>query len=207
MFGNSPETPQNEKTSFHPSNPYGIAKLYAHWVTVNYRKQYGLFACSGICFNHESPRRGLEFVSRKITYGAARIKMGRQQVISLGNLDAKRDWGYARDYVEAMWLILQQESPEDYVIATGQSHTVRELCSIAFSHIGLDYRDHVIVDQALLRPIDTSSLVGDSGKARDKIRWSPKVGFEELVKMMVDADLDKATADGKTAPSRFLAMN
>jgi GDPmannose 4,6-dehydratase len=195
MFGNPKRIPQNEETPFEPISPYGISKLFAHWATLDYRKQYGIFACSGICFNHESPRRGFEFVSRKITYGAARIKMGFQKELRLGNLDAKRDWGYAGDYVEAMWGMLQQREPGDYVIATGEVHTVRELCSVAFSHLGLDYREYVTVDEKLFRPTEVEILVGDSSKARNQLGWKPKVHFEELVKMMAESDLHKLKSE------------
>jgi len=195
MFGNPKRIPQNEETPFEPISPYGISKLFAHWATLDYRKQYGIFGCSGICFNHESPRRGFEFVSRKITYGAARIKMGFQKELRLGNLEAKRDWGYAGDYVEAMWKMLQQGEPSDYVIATGEVHTVRELCSVAFSHLDLDYREYVTVDEKLFRPTEVEILVGDSSKARDRLGWKPKVLFAELVKMMVESDLQKLKSD------------
>jgi GDPmannose 4,6-dehydratase len=195
MFGNPKRIPQNEETPFEPISPYGISKLFAHWATLDYRKQYGIFGCSGICFNHESPRRGFEFVSRKITYGAARIKMGFQKELKLGNLEAKRDWGYAGDYVEAMWEMVQQREPGDYVIATGEVHTVRELCSVAFSHLGLDYREYVTVDEKLFRPTEVEILVGDSSKARNKLGWKPKVRFEDLVKMMAEADLQKLRSD------------
>ncbi len=190
MFGEATEVPQNEKTPFHPRSPYGVAKVYGHWITVNYRESYGMFACSGILFNHESPRRGLEFVTRKVTHAVARIKYGLQKELRLGNLEARRDWGYAKDYVEAMWLMLQQDEPDDYVIATGQTHSVRELCELAFSYVGLDYRDYVVVDPSLFRPADVSLLVGDASKARRRLGWEPKVHFEELIRMMVDADLE-----------------
>jgi GDPmannose 4,6-dehydratase len=168
-----------------------VAKAYAHYLTVNYRESYGLYAASGICFNHESPRRGLEFVTRKVTDGVARIKLGLSQELRLGNLDAQRDWGFAGDYVRAMWLILQQDEPRDYIIATGTAHSVRELCEAAFSHVGLDYRDHVVVDEALFRPAEVDHLLGDASRARSELGWEPQVGFEELVAMMVDADLDR----------------
>jgi GDPmannose 4,6-dehydratase len=197
MFGNPQEVPQNEETPFHPTSPYGIAKLYAHWLTVSYRKHYGVFTCSGICFNHESPRRGFEFVSRKITCGAAGIKLGLRKELKLGNLEAKRDWGYAGDYVKGMWLMLQQDKAEDYVIATGEPRTVREFCSIAFSLLDLDYTDYVVVDERLLRPTDINSLVGDSMKARKNLGWEPTISFKELVKMMVDSDIRTLTSDGK----------
>jgi GDPmannose 4,6-dehydratase len=197
MFGNPHEVPQNEETPFHPTSPYGIAKSYAHWLTVSYRTHYGSFACSGICFNHESPRRGFEFVSRKITYGAARIKLRFQKELRLGNLEAKRDWGYTGDYVKGMWLMLQQDKAEDYVIATGEAHTVREFCSIAFSYLDLDYKDYVVMDERLLRPTDINSLVGDSFKARETLGWEPTIHFEELIKMMVDSDIERLRSDGE----------
>jgi GDPmannose 4,6-dehydratase len=189
MFGMVRESPQNEKTPFYPRSPYGVAKLYGHWITVNYRESYGLFTCSGILFNHESPRRGLEFVTRKASYGAARIKLGRQSKLKMGNLDAERDWGFAGDYVEAMWQMLQQEKPQDYVVATGIAHSVRQLLEIAFAHLGMDYRDSVETDPAFLRPAEVYHLLGDSSKARQELGWKPKVSFEGLVKMMVDEDL------------------
>ncbi|MCS6816479.1 MAG: GDP-mannose 4,6-dehydratase [Blastocatellia bacterium] len=189
MFGEAREVPQNEQTPFHPRSPYGVAKLYGHWITINYRESYGMFACSGILFNHESPRRGLEFVTRKVTHAVARIKHGLQKELRLGNLEARRDWGYAKDYVEAMWLMLQQDEPDDYVIATGETHSVRELCELAFGFVGLDYRDYVVVDPSLFRPADVNLLVGDASKARRRLGWEPKVRFEELIKMMVEADL------------------
>ncbi len=191
MFGKVKETPQNERTPFYPRSPYGISKVYGHWITVNYRESYDLFAVSGICFNHESPRRGKEFVTRKVTDGVARIKKGLQEKLLLGNLDVSRDWGYAGDYVEAMWLMLQREKPDDFVIATGKCWTVRELVELAFVHAGLDWRDHVVVDQKLLRPADIDQLVGDASKARKTLGWRPKVSFPELIKMMVDADTKK----------------
>jgi len=189
MFGMVEHSPQTEATRFYPRSPYGVAKLYGHWITVNYRESYNMFACSGILFNHESPRRGLEFVSRKVTYGVARIKFGQQKKLMMGNLDAERDWGYAGDYVRAMWLMLQQERPDDYVVATGETHTVRRLLEIAFSHVGLDYRDHVEIDPSLLRPAEVHHLKGDYSKARAKLDWTPSVSFEQLVKMMVESDL------------------
>ncbi len=172
-----------------PRSPYGVAKVYGHWITVNYRESYGLHASSGILFNHESPRRGLEFVTRKVTFSAAAIKLGLQKTVSLGNLDAQRDWGFAADYVRAMWLMLQQDEPGDYVVATGETHSVRELCQIAFDHVGLNWEDHVVVDEQFFRPAEVDLLIGDPSKARDKLGWKPEVGFEELVRMMVDADL------------------
>jgi GDPmannose 4,6-dehydratase len=195
MFGMVRESPQNENTAFYPRSPYGVAKLYGHWITVNYRESYGLFTCSGILFNHESPRRGLEFVTRKASYGAARIKLGRQTKLKMGNLDAERDWGFAGDYVEAMWQMLQQEKPKDYVVASGVAHSVRQLLEIAFGHLGMDYRDYVEVDPALLRPAEVHHLLGDSTKARQELGWKPKVSFEGVVKMMVDEDLARLEAE------------
>lgn len=191
MFGKVKETPQNERTQFYPRSPYAISKVYGHCITVNYRESYDLFAVSGICFNHESPRRGKEFVTRKVTDGVARIKKGLQEKLLLGNLDSSRDWGFAGDYVEAMWLMLQREKPDDFVIATGKCWTVRELVELAFVHAGLDWRDHVVVDQKLLRPADIDQLVGDASKARKTLGWRPKVSFPELIKMMMDADTKK----------------
>ena len=190
MFGKVREVPQTERTPFHPRSPYGVAKVYGHWITINYRESYGMFNCSGILFNHESPRRGLEFVTRKVSFGAAKIKLGLADELRLGNLEAKRDWGFAGDYVESMWLMLQQDHPDDYVVATGETHSVREFCEIAFAHIGLDYRDHVKVDERFIRPAEVDLLVGDATKAREVLGWQPKVSFEQLVKMMVAADLD-----------------
>ncbi|NPA91489.1 MAG: GDP-mannose 4,6-dehydratase [Chloroflexi bacterium] len=190
MFGKVREVPQNENTPFYPRSPYGVAKVYGHWITVNYRESYGLFAVSGILFNHESPRRGLEFVTHKVTHGAAKIKLGLAKELRLGNLEARRDWGYAPDYVRAMWLMLQQEEPEDYVIATGETHSVRELCEIAFGYLGLDYRDFVVQDPRFYRPAEVDLLVGDASKARRRLGWEPTVSFEELVKLMVDADME-----------------
>jgi GDPmannose 4,6-dehydratase len=191
MFGKVDQVPQDESTPFYPRSPYGVAKAYGHHITVNYRESYGLHAVSGILFNHESPRRGLEFVSRKITNGVARIKLGLQERLGLGSLDAKRDWGYAGDYVQAMWLMLQQDETEDFVIATGETHSVRDLCAIAFSRVGLDWRNYVYTDPAFVRPAEIDLLVGNSAKARSKLGWTPKVGFTELVEMMVDADLKR----------------
>ena len=191
MFGKVQEIPQTEKTPFHPLSPYAAAKLYAHWITVNYREAYNMFACGGILFNHESPLRGLEFVTRKITNAAARIKLNMQNRLSLGNLDAKRDWGFAPDYVKAMWLMLQQKKPDDYVIATGETHTVREFVQYAFEELNLNYKDYVRTDPKFFRPADVNLLLGDPTKARKKIKWAPKVGFRELVKIMVNADLDR----------------
>jgi len=189
MFGKVRRVPQNEDTPFYPRSPYGVAKVYGHWITVNYRESYDLFACSGILFNHESPRRGLEFVTRKVARGAARIKLGLAQELAMGNLEAQRDWGFAGDYVRAMWLMLQQEQPEDYVVATGKTHSVRQLLEVAFRLVDLDYQEHVRVDHQFIRPADVDRLVGDASKAREKLGWKPEVGFEKLVEMMVDADM------------------
>ncbi len=189
MFGKAEEVPQTEITRFHPRSPYGISKVAGFDLTRNYREAYGLYAASGILFNHESPRRGFEFVTRKITSHVARIKLGQIGHLSLGNLDAKRDWGHAREYVKAMWIMLQQDAPDDYVIATGKTHSVREFCEIAFSHVGLDYREHVQIDPRFLRPAEVDLLIGDCTKAKDKLNWTYDIGFEDLVKEMVDADL------------------
>ena len=189
MFGKVTEVPQTEATPFYPRSPYGVAKVYGHWITVNYRESYNLHASSGILFNHESPRRGLEFVTRKISYGAASIKLGLEEKLSLGNLDAKRDWGFAGDYVEAMWMMLQQEQPDDYVICSGMTHSVREFCELAFSHLGLNYEDHVVVDEQFFRPAEVDLLVGDYGKAKRVLAWEPSTSFKDLVTMMVEADL------------------
>ena len=191
LFGKAQETPQNEQTAFYPRSPYGVSKLYAHWITINYRESYDLFACTGILFNHESPRRGREFVTRKITHGVARIKCGLDQELPLGNLDSRRDWGYAGDFVRAMWMMLQQDAPDDYVIATGTSSTIREFCEVAFAHAGLDWRQHVVVDERFLRPAEVHTLLGDATKAREKLGWEPEVGFEEMVQQMVDWDLEQ----------------
>ena len=188
MFGKVLEVPQTEATPFYPRSPYGVAKVYGHFITVNYRESYGLHASSGILFNHESPRRGLEFVTRKITWHAAAIKLGLRNELSLGNLEAKRDWGFAGDYVKAMWLMLAQDEPEDYVIATGETHSVRECLEVAFDQAGLSIDDHVRLDSSLIRPAEVEHLIGDSGKARKRLGWEPAVGFEELIRMMVDAD-------------------
>jgi GDPmannose 4,6-dehydratase len=190
MFGMVREVPQNERTPFYPRSPYGVAKVYGHFITVNYRESYDLFACSGILFNHEGPRRGLEFVTRKVTHGAAAIKLGLQEEVALGNLDAERDWGYAGDYVEAMWLMLQQDEPEDFVIATGEAHSVRELVEIAFDQVELDSAEHVRTDPKFLRPAEVEHLVGDYSKARDKLGWEPRTSFDTLVRLMVEADLE-----------------
>jgi len=189
MFGKVAESPQHELTRLHPRSPYGVAKVYGHWIAVNYRESYGVYAVSGILFNHESPRRGLEFVSRKITDGVARIKHGVATTVALGNLDARRDWGFAGDYVRAMWLMLQQDQPEDYVIATGESHSVRELAELAFKAAGLDHQGHLVIDSALVRPAEVDLLVGDASKARQQLGWKPTVDLEGLVQMMVDADI------------------
>ena len=189
MFGKVAEVPQTEATPFYPRSPYGVAKVYGHWITVNYRESYNLHASSGILFNHESPRRGLEFVTRKISYGAASIKLGLEEKLSLGNLDAKRDWGFAGDYVEAMWMMLQQEKPDDYVICSGMTHSVREFCDLAFSHLGLNYEDHVVVDEQFFRPAEVDLLVGDYRKAKRVLAWEPSTSFKDLVAMMVEADL------------------
>jgi GDPmannose 4,6-dehydratase len=191
MFGKVRQVPQTEETPFYPRSPYGVAKVYGHHITVNYRESFGIFAVSGILFNHESPRRGLEFVTRKVTNAAARIKLGLQDRLSIGNLDAKRDWGYAGNYVDAMWRMLQQEQPEDFVIATGKTHTVREVCEIAFARVGLDWRKHVHVDPSLVRPAEVDLLIGDAGKAKKKLGWEAKVQLKELIEMMVDSDLEK----------------
>jgi len=189
MFGMVEESPQNESTRFYPRSPYGVAKLYGHWITVNARESYGLYACSGILFNHESPRRGVEFVTRRVTHNVARIKLGLQQKLKMGNLEAERDWGFAGDYVRAMWLMLQQDEPGDYVIATGKTHSVRQLLEIAFERVGLDYRNHVATDADLLRPAEVNHLRGDYAKAEKMLGWKPRVTFAELVGMMVDSDL------------------
>jgi len=195
MFGKVREVPQNEQTPFYPRSPYGVAKVYGHFITVNYRESYGLYAVSGILFNHESPRRGLEFVTRKISDGVARIKLGLANELRLGNLDSKRDWGFAGDYVEAMWLMLQANEGDDYVIATGEEHSVRECIEIAFEHVGMDFDRHVVVDPAFLRPAEVDHLVGDASKARERLGWEPRVSFRELVEMMVDADLERLSGD------------
>ena len=191
MFGKVAEVPQNEQTVFYPRSPYGVAKLYAHWITVNYRESYDLFCCSGILFNHESPRRGLEFVTKKVSNGVARIKMGLSNELRMGNLDAKRDWGFAGDFVEAMWLMIQQDEPEDYVISTDEAHSVKELVEVAFDHVGLNWKDYVVVDHKFVRPAEVDLLLGDSAKARNKLKWQPKVKFEELIRMMVDYDIER----------------
>ena len=194
MFGKVREVPQTEMTPFYPRSPYGVSKVFGHYITVNYRESYNLFAVSGVLFNHESPRRGLEFVTRKVTDGVARIKLGLKDKLSIGNLDAQRDWGFAGDYVRAMWLMLQQDAPDDYVISTGVSHSVRELIEIAFSRVGLEWQKHVYQDPALLRPAEVDHLLGDSGKARRELSWEPKVDFKQLIEMMVDADVARLSA-------------
>jgi GDPmannose 4,6-dehydratase len=191
MFGDVREEPQSEKTPFWPRSPYGVAKVYGHWITVNYRESYGIFACSGILFNHESPRRGKEFVTRKISDAVARIKLGVQEKLILGNLDAMRDWGFAGDYVRAMWLMLQQDQPDEYVVATGQKHSVRDFVELAFDHVGLDWQDYVETDPKFLRPAEVNTLRGNSAKARHVLGWEPKVDFPGLVRMMVDSDLQR----------------
>ena len=195
MFGKVREIPQTELTPFYPRSPYGVSKVYGHYITVNYRESYDLFACSGILFNHESPRRGLEFVTRKVTDGVARIKLGFQKELRMGNLDARRDWGFAGDYVRAMWAMLQQDEPDDYVIATGETHSVRELIEVAFGHAGLDWKKHVKLDPKFIRPAEVEQLIGDNTKARKALGWEPKVDFTGLVKMMVDADLARVAAE------------
>jgi GDPmannose 4,6-dehydratase len=190
MFGKVVEVPQKESTPFYPRSPYGVAKLYGHWITINYRESYDLHASSGILFNHESPRRGLEFVTRKISYNVARIKLGQATELRLGNLEAQRDWGFAGDYVKAMWAMLQQDTPDDYVVSTGETHSVREFCEIAFDQAGLDYNDFVVVDEKFFRPAEVDLLIGDPAKANDALAWKAETSFDQLVRMMVDADLD-----------------
>jgi GDPmannose 4,6-dehydratase len=202
MFGKAEESPQNERTRFYPRSPYGVAKLYGHWITVNARESYNLFACSGILFNHESPRRGIEFVTRRVSHSVARIKLGLQRKLRMGNLDVERDWGFAGDYVRAMWLMLQQDAPDDYVIATGITHSVRHLVELAFSHVGLDYQQYVEVDPALLRPAEVYHLRGDCAKAREHLGWEPTMSFEQLVANMVDSDLELL----RTAPASALPL-
>jgi len=191
MYGKVREVPQVETTPFYPRSPYGVSKVFAHYITVNYRESYNMFACSGILFNHESPRRGLEFVTRKVTDGVARIKTGKAKELKLGNLDAHRDWGFAGDYVRAMWMMLQQDEPDDYVISTGEAHSVQELVEIAFGHVGLNWKDFVTLDPAFLRPAEVDHLIGNPAKAKEKFGWTPSVDFTGLVKMMVDADLER----------------
>ena len=190
MFGKVQEVPQTETTPFHPRSPYGVAKVYGHWITVNYRESYGLHATSGILFNHESPRRGMEFVTRKISHAVARIKLGQADELRLGNLEAKRDWGFAADYVDAMWRMLQRDQPEDYVICTGETHSVSEFCQLAFDHVGLSWEDHVVIDESFMRPAEVDLLVGDASKAEADLDWTPQTSFADLVRSMVDADLD-----------------
>jgi len=197
MFGKVREVPQSETTPFYPRSPYGVSKTFGHYLTVNYRESYGMFATSGILFNHESPRRGLEFVTRKVSYGVAKIKLGLSDTLSLGNLNAKRDWGFAGDYVKAMWLMLQQDQPNDYVVATGVSHSVQELVEVAFAHADLDWHDYVQIDQKLHRPAEVDRLVGNSSKARTELKWEPTVDFKKLIEMMVDADLERLTKDSQ----------
>ncbi|MEW5828600.1 MAG: GDP-mannose 4,6-dehydratase [Chloroflexota bacterium] len=191
MFGKVLEVPQRESTPFYPRSPYGVAKVYGHWITINYRESYGMFTASGILFNHESPRRGLEFVTRKITDGVARIKLEMTNELRLGNLESRRDWGFAGDYVKAMWMMLQQDEPDNFVIGTGETHLVREFCEIAFGHVGLDYRDYVVQDPRFYRPAEVDLLVSDPSKAREKLGWQPEVSFRQLVEMMVDADMKR----------------
>jgi len=200
MFGKVHEVPQRETTPFHPRSPYGVAKVYGHWITINYRESYNLFACSGILFNHESPRRGLEFVTHKITHAVARIKMGLADELRLGNLDARRDWGYAPDYVHAMWLMLQHDHPDDYVVATGETHSVREFCQVAFDTVGLDWEKHIVVDPKFYRPAEVDLLVGDPTKAGRELHWEPTVTFQQLVRIMVDADLAALKQMGNHTP-------
>ncbi len=197
MFGKVVEVPQNEKTPFYPRSPYGVAKVYGHFITVNYRESYGIFAVSGILFNHESPRRGLEFVTRKVTDGAARVKLGLADKLRMGNLDAKRDWGFAGDYVRAMWMMLQHDKPDNFVIATGRNHSVRELCEMAFSHLDLDYNEYVVTDPAFVRPAEVDVLLGDASHAKKTLGWEPETSFEQMIKMMVDADIRRL---GKSIP-------
>jgi GDPmannose 4,6-dehydratase len=194
IFGNAKQVPQTEATPFYPRSPYGAAKAYGHFITVNYRESFNLFAVSGILFNHESPRRGLEFVTRKVTHGAARIKLGLQKKLALGNLDSQRDWGFAGDYVEAMWRMMQADAPDDYVIATNETHTVRELCEIAFDRVGLNWEKYVVVDPAFVRPAEVDLLIGDPSRARARLGWQPRVLFKELIEMMVDADLARLSS-------------
>jgi GDPmannose 4,6-dehydratase len=196
MFGKVHEVPQTETTRFHPRSPYGVAKVYGHWITVNYRESYDLHASCGILFNHESPRRGLEFVTRKITHGVAQIALGQATELRLGNLDAKRDWGFAGDYVEAMWRMLQQETPDDFVICTGETHSVREFCELAFGRVGLDYADHVVIDERFYRPAEVDLLIGDAAKAEERLGWTPKTSFTDLIEMMVDHDLETLQRQG-----------
>ena len=197
LFGKAQETPQSEKTPFYPRSPYGVSKLYGHWITINYRESYNMYACAGILFNHESPRRGLEFVTRKITHGVARIKHGIDADLRLGNLDARRDWGFAGDFVRAMWLMLQQEEADDFVIATGQTRTIREFCQVAFAHADLDWEQYVVVDERFFRPAEVNILLGDPARAREKLGWELETSFEEMVRLMVDRDLELVAKQGE----------
>ena len=206
MFGKVREVPQTERTPFHPRSPYGVAKVFGYHITVNYRESYGLFACSAIGFNHESPRRGMEFVTRKVTHQVAKIKCGLASKLKMGNLDAKRDWGFAGDYVYAMWLILQQSQPDDYVLATGKMHSVRELLEVAFGAVGLNWKDYVEIDPKLIRPAEVDHLCGDASKAREKLGWTPKTTFEEMISMMVEADLAQLQATGNSTLSRSVVL-
>jgi GDPmannose 4,6-dehydratase len=197
MFGKVQEVPQTEATPLYPRSPYGVAKVYGHWITINYRESYGLHASSGILFNHESPRRGHEFLPRKVSHSVAKIALGMQDELRLGNLDARRDWGFAGDYVEAMWLMLQQDEPDDYVVSTGETHEVRELVQLAFEHVGRNYEDHVVIDERFYRPAEVDLLIGDCSKAQEKLGWKPKTSFPDLVAMMVDADIALLKGDLK----------
>ncbi|GGG21720.1 GDP-mannose 4,6-dehydratase [Paenibacillus abyssi] len=205
MFGKVVETPQKETTPFYPRSPYGVAKVYGHWITVNYRESFNMFACSGILFNHESPRRGVEFVTRKVTDAVARIKLGLQKELRMGNLDALRDWGFAGDYVKAMWLMLQQDEPDDYVISTGEIHSVKELLEVSFSYVGLDYKDYVVIDPEFVRPAEVDLLLGDCTKAKEKLGWKLEVGFEKLIHLMVDCDIKKVLSEMER-PSGLIAL-
>ena len=208
MFGTTNDSPQNENTPFHPRSPYGVAKVFGHYVTQNYRESYDIQACSGILFNHESPRRGVEFVTRKVTRAVARIALGRQKIISVGNMDVSRDWGFAGDYVHAMWLMLQQDEPGDYVIATGKPHSIRDLLQLAFQHVGIDdWQAHVVQDARFFRPADVSLLVGDASKARSELGWQPQIDFRQLIEMMVDADLENESKTAQNESAAELAMN
>lgn len=206
MFGLIQEPMQSETTPFYPRSPYGVAKLYGHWITVNYRESFNMFACSGILFNHESPLRGIEFVTRKVTDAVARIKLGKQNELRLGNIDAKRDWGFAGDYVKAMWLMLQQDKPDDYVVATGKTTTVRDMCQIAFSHVGLNYEDYVVIDPQFYRPAEVDILLGDSSKAQQALGWDIETSLEQLIHMMVDADLHRVASEHKEGNASLLHL-
>lgn len=197
MFGKVQAVPQTETTPFYPRSPYGVAKLYGHWITVNYRESYDMYACSGILFNHESPRRGLEFVTRKVTNAVARIKNGMQKELRMGNLDSKRDWGFAGDYVKAMWMMLQQNTPDDFVIATGETHTIKEMLEVAFGHVGLNYEDYVVIDPKFIRPAEVDLLLGSPAKAKEKLGWEPQVSFKQLIEMMVESDMAKVKMELK----------